>query len=267
MQAKIEETPTLKSALNKIQYDTWIFFDLDNTVMESTLDLGGDQWFTHLMKYIPKCDQHYVFTLYYALQTHVRMQLAEPKTALIINALQDVGLPVFALTARDTSILHPTIKQLNDIGIDFSKNQRLSSQDSRYSSGIICCCGQNKGESLTRFLNSGAHQPRHIIMFDDKGYHLEHIQKAVTPLNIHFSGLRYGFLDAKITAFDMNKANEQLAYIKERLPLDAQIALDKLKLVSECFDKTEQFAHGFFPLKASDCESSNKEMSGFLHKK
>jgi hypothetical protein len=50
-------------------------------------------------------------------------------------------------------------------------------------------------------------------------------------LKINFTGLRYGFLDEKISLFDMRLANHQLAYLKKYLPIDAQDAIASLELI------------------------------------
>ena len=269
MRNKIEEIPNIKSALKHISYDTWVFFDLDNTVMESMLDLGGDQWFSHLMKYVPKPNHQHVLTLYYVLQAHVRTQPAEPKIGLIIKALQSIGIPVFALTARGPTILQETIQQLHDIGIDFSNNRMSASHAAPYNTGIICCNGLNKGHALGHFLSHCYQKPRHIIMLDDKNYHLDHIKTVVEPLQIDFSGFRYGFLDMKATQFDMNKANHQLAPLKDRLPLEAQEAIDALQLIPESIETgmhISQCSHGFF--QQQEIKSSHSvpaQVSQFSH--
>lgn len=232
MTNRIQEIANIKSALKGINHNTWVFFDLDNTVMESTLQLGGDQWFSHLIKHTPKPAQRYVFTLYYALQSHIKMQAAESKITLIIKALQDIGIPVFALTARDEQILEPTIKQLLDIGVDFSRIKNKELQDHKYRSGIICCNGQNKGDAITLFLNSCEIKPSHIVMFDDKNQHLVHMETATEKMKIEFSGFRYGFLDAKVAQFNIDTANKELDRLKKQLPLKIQRVVDILKLIS-----------------------------------
>lgn len=246
MLSKIEEISNVKPALKNIHYDSWIFFDLDNTVMESVLELGGDQWFSHLMRHAPS-EQQAVLALYYAVQAHVRTQAVEPEIVMIIKAFQAIGLPVFALTARGPAILQPTIRQLAEIGIDFSKNQKNQMRLSQ--SGIICCNGQNKGDALAQFLNQCTQLPRHLVMFDDKHPHLLHVQRAVERLNIGYSGFRYGFLDEKVSQFDITKANCQLAHIHERLPLDVQAVISKLQLIPENGDTVANAAdclNGFF---------------------
>ena len=253
MLSKIEEISNVKFALKNIQYDTWIFFDLDNTVMESVLELGGDQWFTHLMRHVP-ADQQAVLSLYYAVQAHVRTQAVEPEIVMIIKALQAIGLPVFALTARGPTILQSTIRQLGDIGIDFSNHGMELPH-----SGIICCNGQNKGDALAQFLNQFTQRPRHLVMFDDKHPHLLHVQRAAESLNINYSGFRYGFLDEKVSQFDITKAGYQLAHIQDRLPLDVQAAISRLQLVPDNSQVTASASHGlngFFPQQAASDEHS-----------
>ena len=104
MLSKIEEISHVKSSLKNISFDTWVFLDLDNTVMESVLDLGGDQWFSYLMRNAASdSSAEPIIKLYYAVQAHIRSQAVEPEIVLMINALQAIGVPVFALTARGPS--------------------------------------------------------------------------------------------------------------------------------------------------------------------
>nr|WP_028387605.1 DUF2608 domain-containing protein [Legionella fairfieldensis] len=146
---EIKETLTIKTALKNISYDTWLVLDLDNTVMESVLEVGSDQWFTNLVDYAMKVflDQReatrLALLIYGAVQVHVRTKAVEPGIVKIIKALQDIGIPVFALTARDIAIKQSTIRQMEAIGIDFSRNC-INVNNPSYEKGIIFCNGKNK---------------------------------------------------------------------------------------------------------------------------
>jgi hypothetical protein len=260
-----EEISAAKEALKHFNYDTlkttWLVLDLDNTVMESTLELGSDQWFSvlfsHGIKTVSDIElaKAAIFIVYHEVQHHVRTQLVEPKIGVIINALQYLGVRVLGLTARGEPIMKPTLRQLNEIGIDFSKNCLQHDSNPNYSGGIIFCDGGDKGEALTAFLNKVPEAPEHVVMLDDKGKHLEHVSKALEPLDIHFSGLRYGHLDEKVSVFDMQRANAQLASLFERLPTKAREAIERLKLIPEeiAYEKispTEMAAY-FFNVRPS----------------
>ena len=84
---------------------------------------------------------------------------------------------VMGLTARDAFISAPTLRQLHDIGIDFTQ--------------IIYCNGGNKGEKLKIFLEScklASTLPDHIVMFDDKLGHLKHVQAVLESFEIDLYG-------------------------------------------------------------------------------
>ncbi len=86
-------------------------------------------------------------------------------------------------------------------------------------------------------------------MIDDKKRHLERMLDVAKVLGINFTGLRYGFLDEKISTFDMRPANHQLAYLSTHLPRDVQDAIVSLELVPEDFDPTSTasiFSGSFF---------------------
>lgn len=252
----LEEIKTIREALRqkRISYDTWFFVDLDNTVMESKLELGGDQWFTAMLKHAKKMipdDKQLAFqtviVIYHELQAHVRVQAVEQHIVGIIKALQDIGIPIFAITARDASIGPSTVRQLRDIGIDFSRNIPEDIPD--IEQGIIYCNGKNKGDKLKAFFDKIKRLPAHIACFDDKGSHLEDELKVAVESNVRFNGWRYGFLDEKIKMFDINVANQQLAHIKHRLPQHVQEAVERLGLIPDADEMTlsaTHCAHGFF---------------------
>ncbi len=255
MFGKIEEIKAVNDALKRVSYNTWLVLDLDNTVMESSLELGGDQWFTSLLHHanLSEPDQELAFlsviSIYHAVQAHIRAKAVEPEIVTIINALQHIGIPVLGLTARDLSISHSTIRQLADIGIDFSNNPIEQVDGSFYEQGIIFCSGGDKGAAFKRFLERCRNQPQHVVMLDDREKHLQHVKVAVEALGISFDGLRYGFLDAKVLQFDRQTASHQLAHLKERLPPTVQASIDRLHLIPDDLPAkatASQFVHGFF---------------------
>ncbi|KTD32111.1 hypothetical protein Lmor_2451 [Legionella moravica] len=250
----IQEVQTIKSALRTISYDTWFVLDLDNTVMESTLELGSDQWFTYLADYAlktlpePREAMRLTLLIYSAVQAHTVTRAVEPGMISIIKALQDIGIPVLALTARDITIKQSTVLQLAGIGIDFSRNCIDVSDDS-YEQGIIFCNGKNKGTVWQEFMKKCPKNPAHIVMLDDKKRHLERMSDAAKALGVNFTGLRYGFLDEKISSFDMKLANHQLAYLTKELPEEVQDAIVSLKLVPHLHETSYSdslFSSSFF---------------------
>ncbi len=235
---KITEIKNFKEVLEKdIHYDTWVVLDLDNTVMTHRLELGGDAWFNGLFKHLSqhKIDKKtalpWVLSVYNTMQHFIRTSVVEPDIIIIIKALQHIGIPVIGLTARGHSIRHQTIRQLADIGIDFSQHTIVNNDDSSYSGGIIFCDGKNKGEKLNLFLSQIERLPKHVCMLDDKKSHLEDVMHILKPLNINFSGFRYSYLDEKVNQFNMEMATLQLAHLWEWLSSVVQQDIINLKLI------------------------------------
>ena len=230
----ITETTSIRDILDNISFDSIVVLDLDNTTITSSSDLGGESWFGKLIEHTStltldkKESIGLVITVYNAVQYHIKAKPVEPNIVTIIKRLQDLGLPVIALTARGKEIIEPTLRQLDENGIHFDEDN------------IIFCDGGHKGDKLAAYLKQHSLQPGHILMVDDKKKHLDHVKESVEKLSIRFHGLRYGLLDQEIDKHDMTTAHAQLAHIKKHLPSDAQKAIEKLNLIpsdltlSEC---------------------------------
>ena len=243
----IFDSQSIRDILKYVSFDSVLLLDLDNTVMESQLELGSDQWFVQLCVHatteltpsqnpIPL-----VIALYHEIQKMARAQAVEDVVVKIINTMQDIGIPVIAITARDHCLNRATTRQLGDIGIhlfnsDASNRELLITEIGKppmracYENGIIFCGGKDKGQCFKAFLNDTGMKLNHVVMVDDKLKHLEHVKDVATGSNIRFDGIRYGYLDAKVAAFDINKANKQLAAVKHRLAHHVQDHIQVLKL-------------------------------------
>jgi len=233
-QDNIVESNAIREILKIISFNTWLVVDLDNTIMhplqiremeEAEGELGSDQWFEKLflqakaLVHSQPSTVEQLLELYHEVQHQLLMQPVEENTVMIIQRLQDLGVPIVGLTARSEVLKETTIKQLQEIGINLE--------------WIIFCDGKNKGECAERFLKGlpPADWPGHIVMIDDKKKHLESVKIAVEKLGIEFNGVRYGHLDAKVDSVDMEKAHLQLAKLKPRLPSSTHIIIEQLKLL------------------------------------
>ena len=251
----ILESPQFKAILKLLSFDSALVLDLDNTSVEpldSFHDLGSDQWFVKLIEYacklIPDHEEAIaaVIAIYHEVQHHLRMQPVEKPTIVnIIRALQDIGIPVIGLTARDEVLKESTLRQLKEIGIDFHGR-------------IIFCNGKDKGECLEKYLTTHKIKLRHIVMADDKEKHLLHVQKAVEKLGIRFSGVRYSFLDEKIKNVDMPGANAQLLHIKHKLTTTTQQVMEKLQILPQNFFSHHPVSSDFY-FEDEINSASNKE--------
>ena len=274
----IKQIKGVKEGLPYFKHDAlktmMLVLDLDNTTMQPSKSLGGDQWFTlfldHVVKHIGNFDMALssVLLVYNAVQHHIKAEAVEPGIVYIIRALQDLGVPVLALTARDITILQPTLRQLKAIGIDFSKSFFNHPCTDSYAEGIIFCNGSDKGIALKAFVESSksCSSIRHVVMLDDKEKHLEHVAKAMKKLDIQFSGLRYGYLDSKVEAFNMDEANVELAYLIDHLSHDVKEKIAGFNLIASHHVASAQasashHANHFFHHQAEASSSSDDLIS------
>lgn len=237
----IKDIFSLKAVLrNKhISYNTWLILDLDNTVMESISELGSDQWFTAmrdqacLVLQDTSTAAQLSLSIYLAVQKFIHTKPVEENVVKIIQTLQAIGLPIIALTARSESIIEDTIRQLQAIEIDFSKTApAIDSGQFPYHKGIIFCSGRDKGKAWQSIMAQSSNYPKHIVMLDDHARHLERMSQALQEKSpkTAFTGLKYRFLDSKVSLFNMKKADVQLAMLREKLPEDVQENINQIGL-------------------------------------
>lgn len=255
MPKQITEIISVQEIFRDIPEDTLLVLDLDNTVMTSRLELGGDAWFTSLITDVvtqhedQKLAMVWAITLYSSVQSFIRTRAVEPEIVDLVKSWQDKGHMVIGLTARNSMTIQGTLNQLSDIGIDFSKNCNIPNEGTSFVGGIIFCGGGHKGDHLVAFLKQHRLPFSHITMMDDKRRHLEDVQAALEHLDIGFNGYRYGFLDPHVEQFDRASANSQLSLLAPHLPVHAQEAVGNLKLnlVKEPSQyNISAFADGFF---------------------
>jgi hypothetical protein len=265
----IQEIASIRNILSQCSYNGFFVFDLDNTLVESTQELGSHQWFTHLCEHAikeiedPKEAIEYALYLYHIVQHYAEMQAVEGNTVRIIRLLQDINIPVIALTSRGKEIIDPTMRQLHHVNIDFSRQWKsLSGQISLserqnaaiFNEGIVFCSGGNKGECLNEFFNYlAAHKrrfPEHIIMVEDTPKNLATVGDMVFSHHSDFTGLHYNFLDEKVEHFNWDKAVTQLIKMSQSFNEDERKLLTLLNIGVSQVTRNETSALQSFSLFA-----------------
>lgn len=213
--AEVREAANLAAILPVITDDTLVIFDLDNTVIEPTTTLGGDQWFTQIVKdylgegYSEREATDRAVIRWSEVQTYVRAQPVEPTTAAVICDLQKRGLKVIALTARPSSILKETLRELREVGVDFTKSPVFDhdllfdmERPVFYSQGILSVNNTNKGLALLKLLELAGIQPAHIVFVDDKLKNVANVNDALNAnVTIPHIEFRYGAADPKVAGY------------------------------------------------------------------
>ncbi|MFK5880275.1 MAG: DUF2608 domain-containing protein [Flavobacteriaceae bacterium] len=162
-----------------------IVLDIDNTILTSSTDLGGDIWYQWQRGRlnIKPTDTQKVNCLFedsigllYELGT---TKLTDSIIPSLINNWQEKGITVFALTSRSPKYRAATERELSRTGIDFTKtalrpegenlpNYRYYlKNEMSYMQGIMMTSGMNKGEMLQHILQKTNQDFESIIFVDD----------------------------------------------------------------------------------------------------
>lgn len=250
--SKIIHAERFKDVLKHLSYNTELVVDLDYVIMLAQHELGSDFWFEELVQHAKhqlKGRDDYmkpVLHVYNAVQHLVRMKPVEQHTAKIINALQDIGINVTALTARGLELSKSTHRQLRDIGIDLTDR-------------IIFCNGKDKGTCYKSHLEyhgrlSSKH-PRHVLFVDDKLSNCQSMERQLTELSIPHTIICYGAVtkDLELIKSESQRhetfrfhSKVQLHLIRDELPEPAEQAVKELALLPECFEKKHLEKFRFF---------------------
>ena len=161
---------SFSSLMAHCQSDTWIVLDLDDTVYCGyhspchMMTERGLQRYQSLITAHPHYKQ-----LPFATKSSITRQLqaavsrkrgVERDTIRTIKQLQAAGVPVFALTARFSSMIATTKLELASLSLDMSLTSpfttfvRDTETSAVISDGIIFSDGQEKGPILNRFLSN-----------------------------------------------------------------------------------------------------------------
>lgn len=225
----IVESNHMSDLIQYITPDTLIVLDIDNTVLEPAQSLGSDQWAWDRVKKLKGelsereaidqtskewCEVHSI----------TKVRTVENSTADLIQCLQSNKHALIALTTRRPIYAEITLRELHDLGIDFSqtslpvKNCDFSGRNILYKEGIAFISLENrKGEVLKEMLKNNEYHPQTIVFVDDKLAHVKDVAKACTELDINYIGLRYSAADRSVGSFDRETAETQQYYMNHIL--------------------------------------------------
>ncbi|MEL6447355.1 MAG: DUF2608 domain-containing protein [Pseudomonadota bacterium] len=170
-----------------------VVLDIDNTILTSSVDLGGDfwyQWQRGRLDVQPEPDQKVdclfedAIGLLYELGP---MQVTEASLPVKIRSWQNGGNTVFALTSRSPKYRAATERELIRAGVDLSR-AALSPEDGgvpvyrdiadrewSYMQGVMMTTGMNKGTMLRMLLDRTGRVFSAIVFVDDTRRHVDHV--------------------------------------------------------------------------------------------
>src|SRR3990167_6129276 len=116
----------------------------------------------------------------------------------IINNLQNQHKVIILTRSRRLDPFYK-LSQAKQIGLDFNQafpNLPLiklegSNGKAIFNNGIICCGENDKGETLTQFMEKIDYIPSEIIFVDDKLHNLVNVESYMKRLQIPVTGLWY----------------------------------------------------------------------------
>lgn len=229
LQAKIIETHHIDLIGSFVNKDTFIIFDIDNTLMEPVQELGTDQWFYHQwLTYenegMSKRDAlERALKEWTAIQSITAVKAVEEAAVAVVADLQEGGFDIIGLTTRGLGLAHRTIEQLSDISIDLSHNApsheeiHFMNGDQHpegviFRKGVLFTAGTHKGKALFKLLEKIGYSPKEILFINDKATHLREVEIICEERGIPFTGLRYSFLDEKVKNFRKELADIQFQH-------------------------------------------------------
>jgi len=201
--------------------DVLVVLDIDNTILTSSTDLGGDIWYQWQRgkldikpeeKQKVRCLFEDSIGLLYELAP---MNLTEEHLPSTISAWQSQGNNVMALTSRAPKSRAATERELNNknINLDISPlapkgkkspvYREVKGRELSYMKGIMMTSGMNKGEMLEYILDKTKRQFKAIVFVDDS-------QKNIN--NLYNKYVSHQFLDMRIFHYTRVEEMRKEAY-------------------------------------------------------
>ena len=210
--------------INNLNNNDLIVFDLDNTIIQAKQTLASDQWFRAYAKRLKDngmsdaqaMDE--LIPLYNAAQHITEVEIVEASVVSLINEFKSSGAHVIGLTARNHELVTPTLRHLQSVNVSFTdtkpfakviNNNYVLSQD-----GVVFANGQDKGRCLGEYLKEHNVSPQRIVFIDDSLKNVKKVKTYADNNSINFLGYRYGYLDEKVAAIDIELADQQLKNLK-----------------------------------------------------
>jgi FMN phosphatase YigB (HAD superfamily) len=213
--AEIRETKYMQDVMASIDRETLTIFDIDNTLIEPTGNMGSDQWFYYLIKIYKMEGKNEVQAGVQAMrawnvaQTKIQIQSVESKTPDSIQHIQKQKIHTLAITARTLDIADRTVEQLKSVHIQLDTLSMTTfpmsakafqlKEDALYKKGILFVGENNsKGVVLMKFLEHHHFKPKRIVYVDDKLKHVQNLETVLAGTGIQYLGFRYAALDQKV---------------------------------------------------------------------
>ena len=219
---------------DKVNKNSLIILDLDNTVFEGSQELGSEQWFSHqLLQHQVKEKISFSLALKKTLKEYAHIQI-ETSVKMVDEKMKDFMSffnqknTLISVTSRGYENSLWTLEQIKSLDLSFTETAVKNIADKKlksiafenplpnkdnlilYTKGILFTSGGNKGELLFTLLEKMNYKPSSIYFVDDKEDHIKKMQAACIKRGIRLTAWRYSFLDHKVKNFKADITKVQL---------------------------------------------------------
>ena len=229
VEQQIRDIQSMKEILASIDKQTFLVFDVDNTVIEPKEgNLGSDQWYYYLVRKYKEIDglskkeaDRKATDVWNTVQGIITVRAVEDITPGIIKEQQKSGTMVLGFTARSPDLADKTVEQLKSVGIDYAMHRlhktdfdfKLDGDTARYTRGVLFIGdGHDKGRALVQFLKEINFEPKRVVFVDDKPKNVESVAQALKDRGIDHACFRYGAADSKVLQFEADTKNIRLYF-------------------------------------------------------
>lgn len=231
---EICETNKINTALNYVNQDSLVFFNVTGTLYEPATTLADRRWREYFSERVkqnvsdPVASEGIINKVKNEIVSNIPKKLVDPIAPRIISDLQQKKIPVFGITRKKVSTPYAedfgliTHQHLLSLGIDLEKTLAFlnvsgeNNSSFSFAHGILFANKSPIDVALDGFLESNGFFPSQIIMVDDSRNSLEKIEQSLKNKNINFIGLRYSRADSHKTHFNpILGIIEFLAFVNE----------------------------------------------------
>jgi len=200
-----------------------VFFDIDNTILEPDNSPGLPQWANAFEKHIrlnkqigELSDEDFGCCMQKLVTNHINTMkpaFVEPEVLSVIHKIAQQNIPIIAITNRPLDTVEITSIHLKQLGIDLSVHpfkQKVYDFDSLkrpavLNNGVITCNGNHKGQMIAEFLKRVNFTPKKLVFIDDSKDFVREVEEQLCGTETEVIGLRYGFLDEKVSNFKLTR--------------------------------------------------------------
>lgn len=202
LQALIVQTNQMSEVLSHVDSSTWVFFDIDDTLITSQMQLGrSDYYFVEFAKLRQQgmeeelaheiCRAHWN-----EMQEKCPVRLMDPVIPDIVSQIQQMAAYTLGLTARGPQTNLITQKQLRSLNLDFTTSSPFTVSAELphrhlYEKGVWFVEFNGKGHAVRKWLAGLSEHPTKVVFVDDRLHHLENMEAQLFDLEIEYVGVHY----------------------------------------------------------------------------